>query len=163
MSIQTFTRPRQSSFGRAAYVVAAAALAAGCGGGGDALSKGEYEQRMQALDQELEQGGAALENVESLDNLAAQVERFQGVIRDKADEMDELEPPDEVADPHDRLVSGMRGFADRLDEFRDAAESGDQQRIEEVVGGVLAGAFEQVSGPAQEIEGQGYDIGNWED
>jgi hypothetical protein len=44
-------------------------------------------------------------------------------MRQQADELDKVTPPEDVEAEHQKMVDGLRGFADDLDEFREAVES----------------------------------------
>jgi hypothetical protein len=116
----------------------AVALAAGCGGDGDRLSKAEYEGRLNETGNEIErsfddlgdafQGGA---DQTSLDDAAARIGQIQEQIRSEADELEEVEPPEDAEAEHEQFVEGLNGVADDLGEFRQAVEDGDVQAIQE--------------------------------
>ncbi len=141
------------AWGAAALV--AAGLAAGCGGGDDRLSQGEYEDRVADVGTDLEESfddlSGTFEQGEgaSLDEAADQIGQIQESMRERADELDDLEPPEDVQEAHDKLVEGLNGFADDLDEFRQAVDEGDVQAIQQ-----FATEFQQ-SDAAQEDPGGG--------
>lgn len=101
-------------------------LAAGCGGGDDRLTREEYQTEVREVGDTL---GGALSGVDTsggdLTAVQGQVEGLQEALRTAADDLDELEPPEDVAGPHDRLVEGVRGFAKELEELGQALEEGD--------------------------------------
>jgi len=119
-------------------VALAVALAAGCGGDGDRLSKAEYEQRLNETGNNIErsfddlgdafQGGA---DQTSLDDAAARIGEIQEQIRSEADELEDAEPPEDAEAEHEQFVEGLNGVADDLGEFRQAVEEGDVQAIQE--------------------------------
>lgn len=117
-----------------------AMLLASCGGGngGAALSKQEYQNRLDTTRTELSasfealgtQLEGALKGSGSLDDAASEVESIQEKLRAQGDELESLTPPDDAAGANDALASGMQELADDLDEFKSALESGDLGKIQ---------------------------------
>jgi HPt (histidine-containing phosphotransfer) domain-containing protein len=110
----------------------------GRGGGGDALSKQEYQDRLNTTRTELStsfealgtQLEGALKGSASLDDAASEVESIQEKLRAQADELEGLTPPDDAAEANDKLASGMQELADDLDAFKSALASGDFGNIQ---------------------------------
>jgi HPt (histidine-containing phosphotransfer) domain-containing protein len=117
-----------------------AMLLTACGGGtgGDALSKQEYQDRLNTTRTELStsfealgtQLEGALKGSASLDDAASEVESIQEKLRAQADELEGLTPPDDAAEANDKLASGMQELADDLDAFKSALASGDFGKIQ---------------------------------
>jgi HPt (histidine-containing phosphotransfer) domain-containing protein len=117
-----------------------AMLLTACGGGtgGDALSKQEYQDRLNTTRTELStsfealgtQLEGALKGSSSLDDAASEVESIQEKLRAQADELDGLTPPDDAAEANDKLASGMQELADDLDAFKSALASNDFGKIQ---------------------------------
>ena len=120
-----------------------ALLLAACGGGGggdggDALSKQEYQDRLNTTRTELStsfdalgtQLEGALKGSGSLDDAASEVESIQEKLRAQADELENITPPDDAAAANDKLASGMQELADDLDAFKSALDSGDFGKIQ---------------------------------
>ena len=115
-------------------------LLSACGGGngGDALSKQEYQDRLDTTRTELSasfealgtQLEGALKGSSSLDDAASEVESIQEKLRAQADELEGLTPPDAATEANDALASGMQELADDLDAFKSALESGDLGKIQ---------------------------------
>lgn len=147
--------------------LSALALVAGCGGGGgggEGLSKEDYEQQMQALQEKLSSTGDELSSAfEDTTDIAAMTEG----LRQAADLLDEassglaeIGPPDDVAEAHQTMVDKSASAADRIREFADAIAEAplaelqsklqEFQEIEE---------FTALQEAVDEIEGKGYDIG----
>ena len=110
-----------------AAVAILAVAAAGCGGGGgEPLSKAEYTQQLNEIGTSLDSSSQALGDAfqaEDAGKAADQVSAMQTQIRKLADQLDDITPPEDVADPHQDLIDGLRGMADDFDEFHDAVES----------------------------------------
>ena len=112
--------------------------ACGGGNGGDALSKQEYQDRLDTTRTELStsfdalgtQLEGALKGSGSLDDAASEVESIQEKLRAQADELEGLTPPDDAAKANDKLASGMQELADDLDAFKSALKSGDFGKIQ---------------------------------
>jgi uncharacterized phage infection (PIP) family protein YhgE len=148
---------------RAAGIVAglAIAMAGGCGGGGDGLSKEEYEQQVQEVGGTLNEVTAGLqETPTSLDDLAAAIADIRTEAEQAADELDDIEPPDEVADSHDKLTAGLRQFADDLAELEQSVEDGELQEIEQLATQLASSeGIQQLTEATNELESKGYNIG----
>ena len=114
------------------------ACGGGGGAGGDALSKQEYQDRLNTTRTELStsfdalgtQLEGALTGSGSLDDAASEVESIQEKLRAQADELESLTPPDDAADANDAMASGMQELADDLDAFKSALESEDLGKIQ---------------------------------
>lgn len=144
----------------AGLLVVVALLLAGCGGGGDRLTKEEYQSEVQGVGETL---GDALGGVDTegggIDELGGQVDELQTALDSAADDLDELTPPEEVEDAHDKLVEGIRGFADELEELGTAAESGDLgaiQAFQEVF--TTSESVRKIREAADELQDKGYSL-----
>jgi hypothetical protein len=133
-------------------------LLAGCGGE-DRLSKQEYEQKVRAVYADVQKAFQATGDAPQSE-LAARVEAAQGQLREGADELEDVEPPEEVERENEELVEGMRRYADDLDRLRNAAESGDQRTIDDFNTRLPRNeAVEQMAEAAEEMKFKGYDLG----
>ena len=108
------------------------------GGGGDALSKQEYQGKLDSTRTELSgafeelgtQLEAALRGSGSLDDAAKEVESIQDKLRAQADELEGLTPPEGAVEANGTLASGMQDLAGDLDAFKSALESGNLGKIQ---------------------------------
>ena len=107
-----------------ALVALAAILLVPRGGDGGTLSKPEYEKKVRTEYASV-QDAFRKTNVTSTGLLAARVAEAQRELRDAADELDDAKPPGSIAMLNDRLVAGMRAYADDLEGLRVAAKRGD--------------------------------------
>jgi hypothetical protein len=136
-------------------------LAAGCGGGGDRLSKSAYEQRLRAVARPLNATLARPEpSRQSAARIARRVGEIQSALRRASRELDDLRPPEDAERANDRLADGMRAFADALDEVRVAARSGRAEAVREASAAASrsAGALE-MNHAFGELRDAGYDPG----
>lgn len=158
-----FTRARLPTLVLAAAV--GGALAAGCGGG--ALSKTEYLQRLETINKTFSDtiadtfNSPELQNPSELSEAATVIRRGADQVRDATGELEGLNPPSEVEGPHDKLVSGLKAFADDLDRFADAAASGniaELQQLAEDISSESLPSMTRVNAAIDEFKGKGYDI-----
>jgi acyl-CoA reductase-like NAD-dependent aldehyde dehydrogenase len=145
-----------------AGLLAALALAVGCGGEGrERVSKAEYEQKVRAVYGDVR---AAFQSVgveaKSLEDVARQIKAAQDELRDAANELERIEPPESVREPNEELAEGMRAYADDLDRLREAAENGDAELVSglrETV--VRSESIERMAEAAEEMIHRGYNLG----
>lgn len=109
-------------------MLVAALLLATCGGGG-AVTKEEYERELQSTMDELEaaygEAGSARPGggeSRSVEEEVTELRRAQVAIRDAGNRLDEIEPPEQLADAHTELVLGVRDMADAVDLLVQAQE-----------------------------------------
>ncbi len=106
-------------------------VAAACGGSGGSsgeLSLEQYFEQVAAIFAGLEQRTVALGQAleQSFDSEEEEIEVSRDafitvlpVYRDFGDDLDEMEPPAEVADAHGELVAGLANLADGLEDLID--------------------------------------------
>jgi PBP1b-binding outer membrane lipoprotein LpoB len=142
---------------RTLSIAVAALLLAGCGGD-ERLTKEEYAQKVREVYADVQEAFRAT-NVPR-GELPSRVEAAQEQLRDSAEELDGVEPPEDVATEHSQLVDGMRRYADDLDRLRNAAESGDQRTVEDFNSRIAQNeAVEQIAEAAERMKFKGYDLG----
>ena len=134
-----------------AFLTGAMALAAaGCGGGGDRLTREELIDEADATCAEFDQRVEEVDEPESLDDIERYVQEIRPIVEEGTDELDALEPPEELQDEYDDWIAATRSGVDRFDELEEAAASGDEQRIQEVLQGAGEGG-DEANRLAQEI------------
>jgi signal transduction histidine kinase len=140
-------------------VAVAAVLLAGCGDETRELTKAEYEREVRSVYRDVQAAFQAT-RVDSPAELADRVRAAQDELRAAADELDAIEPPEEVAGANDRLVAGMRAYADELDTLHEAAEEEDAEAIEEFNRRLASNeAIEEMAEAAEQMKFKGYDLG----
>jgi hypothetical protein len=125
-------------------------LAAGCGGGGDRLTRDELIEEADATCAEFDQQIEDVQEPESLEDIERYVQEIRPIVEEGTDELDALEPPEELEDSYDDWIEATRSGVDRFDELEEAAASGDEQRIQEVLQGAGEGG-EEANRLAQEL------------
>ena len=144
----------------AGLLLAAVLLLAGCGGG-DRLSKEEYQGEVQGVGKTLGEalGGVDTSSAGGLDEVGGQVTGLQAALREAADDLDDLSPPADVEDAHEKLVDGIRGFADDLDQLAEAADKGDLsaiQTFQDVF--TTSDSVKKIREAADELQDKGYTL-----
>lgn len=135
-----------------------ALLLAGCSGGGE-LSKAEYAETVRSSYAEVQEAFQRT-NVPSLEELPGRVEEAQQALRQAADELEETEPPSDVAAEHAQIVEGMRAYAEDLDRLRNAAERGDQATIDDFNARIATNrSVVLIASAAEQMKFKGYDLG----
>jgi hypothetical protein len=133
-----------------AFLTGAIGLAAaGCGGGDDRLSREELVQEADATCREFDRRVEEIDEPEGLDDIERYLQEIRPIVEEGTDELDALEPPEELQDEYDRWIQETRSAIAWFDELEEAAASGDEQRIQEVFQD--AGEGEEANRLAQEL------------
>jgi hypothetical protein len=143
-------------------IAVAAAVAAGCGGGDGRLSKAEYEQRMQAIGSELRTASAAigdLSQTRDLDKLADTIAEFRDRLDEAADDVDGLNPPEDVEEETGKIAAALHAFANTFGEMEDAARDGDLAALQKAQA-EIAGETAEAQQATESLKRKGYEIGD---
>lgn len=113
-------------------VILVVAVTSGCGGsdsgGATLVSKAEYEQRIDAVGSGVPAWFKDLSqiffyqsglNQAGRDEAADHIELIQKRIRDHADGLDGMIPPEDAEAEHDELIDALRDYAGELDGFKE--------------------------------------------
>jgi hypothetical protein len=125
-------------------------VAAGCGGGSGRLTREELIEEADATCAEFDRQIEDVQEPESLDDIERYVQEIRPIVEEGTNELDDLEPPEEFEDEYDDWIEATRSAVDRFDELEEAAASGDEQRIQEVLEGGAEGG-EEADRLAQEL------------
>ena len=99
-------------------------------------------------------------NVPTLDELAQRVEAAQDELREAADELEGVTPPDEAEAANAQIAEGFRLYAEELDRLRQAAERGDQRTIDDFNTQIAdRQSVRQIMEAAEAMKFKGYDLG----
>ena len=147
---------------------AALAFVAGCGGGGDRVSKSGYQKELDSAVQKIEQAfkglGDSLQKVGSgsgsLDAVADEIGNIQDELNSAAGDLAGVTPPDDVEASHDKFVDGMRALSDDLEEFKKAVDDGDTGAIEEFANDAdNLESVQTLEEATTELKEKGYEVG----
>lgn len=118
---------------RFVLVLALGALAlAGCGGGGgggERLSKAEFVAQADAICRTYEAQLDALGQPTNVAELRSFAEKALPIAKDGRDKLDDLRPPEELADAYDAWLEQGDEAIEIVERLRDAAGEGDQAEI----------------------------------
>jgi hypothetical protein len=138
--------------GALAALLFATGLLAACGTDEKEEYAQEVEDILQPLGENLQTLGAELSSASDADALATGLGEAESDMEDAASELEALDVPDDVEQVNADLVAAINGFAGDLAEVREAAESGNTQRLQNVALGLpeKASEFEQELNEIQE-------------
>ena len=134
------------------------------GDGGEALSAEEYDAEMEAALQtfaELDQLSAPLANPESVEQYVTGVREIVTEIDGTVSDLEAIEPPENVSEEHDELISAVEAYRDVFPPVADAAEAGDNAALQSGATDLQAAAFEfqeTATDLDQRFEDEGIDL-----
>lgn len=112
---------------------AALAVAAGCAGEDDRLSREELVSEADAICVEHEGRLDELAEPESLADFERLVQDAKPIVEEGTEELRRLEPPEELESEYEEWMSRNEANLDLIDDLATAVAERDEQRIEEVV------------------------------
>jgi len=133
-----------------AFLTGAMGLAAAGCGGDDRLTREELVEEADATCADFDQRIEEIDEPESPEDIEGYVQEIRPIVEEGTDELDALQPPEELEDDYDQWIQETRSAIDMLDELEEAAASGDEQRIQEVLQGAGEGG-EEADRLAQEL------------
>jgi hypothetical protein len=113
-------------------VLCGVAALAGCGGGGDPLTKEQLATQADAICAKYEKRIDALAEPQSLEEVETLAEEAKPIVEEGVDELDQLQPPEELEEEYERWIEVNHDSVEAIDELRDAAASGDEKRVQQV-------------------------------
>lgn len=137
-----------------------AAPAAGCGG--DELSEEDYTNQVQEAIAPVVETSQTLvteaTQAKSVEELGAPLGEAASTYGETASTLEDIEPPEDVTDLHERLVTAHEQIADSASAAANAAEDGDQAGVEPFreAGDAYRTELESLVG---EYQDKGYEFG----
>jgi hypothetical protein len=116
----------------AVTVLAIAAAGCGGGGGGSALSKDEYSARLNHICEELNSKNKEIGDPQSVEDVAQKGPKLNDAFQEAIDEVEGLNPPDELKDAHERFLSLGKQIHSKIDDLIDAAKKNDQAKLQQI-------------------------------
>ncbi len=149
---------------------------AGCGGddstdsteatSSEALSDEEYAQEAQAILIEFganfQQLGAEISSAKDPKEFGDLVDDAEAEIQGAIDDFSALQPPADAQEGHDQALAALENFSSKLTDVSEAAESGDDQALQEAAQGLQEAAvtFEtELTQAAESFQDAGVDLG----
>lgn len=145
-------------------LVALVTLAAGCGGD-DALSQQDYQEELGQAATDLSQASQklgteltqAMVGDGSFEEAADEMTAIRDELNETADDLEGVDPPDDVADAHDRLVDSLRAYSDDLEEIQGKLEDGTEAEITKSFAGLQnLDSVRELQRAGAELEELGY-------
>jgi hypothetical protein len=154
---------RQAGVIVAALVVllgAAACGGGGSGGGGDRLSKSEYEEQMRSIGADLQEASSNVDisSTTDLDKVADTVADFQDDLETAANNVDDLNPPEDAETETDKIADALHAFADEFGKMEKAARDRDTAALKDAQQAVISEGTDAQQA-ANDLKAKGYDIG----
>ena len=143
----------------AAMLAVLALVAAGCGG----TSKEEYEEQIDEIGTELDRQftgiGREIQGSGSLRKAAPEVDNGAEALDEAADDLEDVEPPDDAQAAHNKIVAGIRTLANDFRKAARAAASNDTKALLELFGNIGASKGARTIAEARkDLEDAGYDV-----
>lgn len=119
----------------------AAVLAAGCGGGKSRSTaystKATYAAALDTICAATQKAGRAL-GISGTSDLKTKGDDAKDLLDKLVDKIDSLEPPADVKDAADSLVTGLKKQADDFGDLVQAVKDGDAGRVKEIEGKIAS-------------------------
>ena len=136
----------------------------GGGGGGEALSKEDYEAQMQALQEDLsasaDQLQQAFSDPQNADAMSEGLNDAAGLLDEASQSLDDIAPPEDIADAHQTMVDKSAAAAEKLREFADTVANASLAELQESLQEFQTiEEFSELEAAVNEIKAAGYDIG----
>ena len=135
------------------------ALVAGCGGG---LSEDEYREEVEGvlapLGEDLQAIGAETSSQTTPEGVAEGLGEAETALETGATDLEEIDPPDELQEPHDNLVTAVSDFEQATADAREGAESGDLEAVATEYVTAATDFQQDVTEVVQEFEDAGLEI-----
>jgi hypothetical protein len=103
------------------------------GGGGDRLSKAEFQSQANAICAKYEKQLKAIGSPTSLDEIPDLVGQALVILDKEIDEVSALNPPEELQDTFDQLIAATNKTKAAADDLSEAAKSGDQAAVQKAL------------------------------
>jgi uncharacterized membrane protein len=141
---------------------------AGCGGGGgggaEPLSKEDYQEQMQALQADLSASADELQQAfsdpQDIDAMSEGLNDAADLLDEASSSLDDLAPPEDVADAHQTMVDKSAAAAVKLREFADTVANASLTELQESLAEFQnIEEFAELQSAVSEIQAKGYNIG----
>jgi hypothetical protein len=143
-----------------AFLLAALALVAGCGGGSSRLTKAEFEQHIQTDGQALQKAVAKLGAAKSLTELATQVGAAETAVKAAADDLESVKPPADAETPTKTIVKALRSIDAQLKQLEQAAKDKDLIGVQKIATTIQSSPdIKAAQKASNELKQKGYKIG----
>jgi hypothetical protein len=140
--------------------VVTCALAA-CGSSPKTVTKAQYEREVQRLGQDLTDAGSQLGQSIDIATFNGNVDNLKDHLHDAADDLHGLKPPENAQSANDRLADALDGFADQLDDVKEARRQSIFKARTALVRVSKSDAVRRARQATRELKRLGYEIGQF--
>jgi hypothetical protein len=116
----------------AVLVLAVAAAGCGGGGGGKTLSKEEYSSQLSEICTELNAKNKEIGDPQSVADVVEKGPKLNDAFQNAIDEVENLNPPDELQDAHKRFLVLGKQIHSKIDDLIDAAKKNDPAALQQI-------------------------------
>jgi hypothetical protein len=161
-----------------AGLLAAGVLFAGCGGDDEsdtaadtgatteeataALSEEDYRTEVEGvltpLGEELQRIGTETSGQTTPEGVAEGLADTEEALQSGIDDLEAIEPPENLQEPHDRMIVALEDFAQATTEAREGAESGDLQAVATDYVTAATDFQQELQAVLQDFEAAGLDV-----
>ncbi|HET6830634.1 MAG TPA: hypothetical protein VFH44_04715 [Solirubrobacterales bacterium] len=132
----------------------------------EALSNEEYAQEAQAILVEFgtnfQSLGTEISASKSPEEFSGLVDEAEDEIQGAIDEFSALQPPTDAQEGHDQTLSALENFSSKLTDVSEAAESGDDQALQDSAQALQEAAVDfqtELTQAAESFQDAGIDLG----
>lgn len=140
-------------------VLAVGALVVGCGGG---LSEDEYKEEVEGvltpLSEELQTIGSETSTQTTPEVVADGLGDAEAALQTGVEDLEGIEPPEDLQEPHDSLVTAVADFEQATGDAREGAESGDLEAVATEYVTAATDFQQELTDVVQEFQDAGLDI-----
>ena len=142
----------------AVVIVAVAAIGLARGDDESALSQAAYETAVVNSRDRVEFTLGRLSKAQSLEEFLERMDEAAGTIDDTAGDLDDLGAPDDLADPHERLVDQLGQLAADIQGTADQARVPGFEDILQGAQGLNFESWDKINGILAELRRQGIEV-----
>jgi hypothetical protein len=146
-------------------------LVAGCGGGdgggggSDRLSKADYEKQMGQVGTKLQQSltgiTSSFDPKSTPQEAAPAIQKLGDALDQAGDQVDDINPPENIDRPHKDFAAGIHQFADDVRGIAGKAKAGDRNAVKQFSQNVASlASAKKLQTAANQIKAKGYNIGS---
>ena len=132
-----------------------------CGSSPKVVTKAQYEREVQRLGQDLTDAGSQLGQSIDIATFNGNVDNLKEHLQDAADDLHGMQPPENARAANDRLADALDGFADQLDDVKEARRQSIFKARDALEKVSRSEPVREARAATRELERLGYDVGQF--